>query len=89
MNKQQYCAGCYNDFYNRTGNSTTGKCWRSPATKIVTRFRLAWWTAPTEPGAFTKVKTLSCHHEPGRFAFEKKLPDFITKEERKRINANH
>lgn len=42
--------------------------------QVVTRFRIDWWTRPTEPGAFRKVKTLSCHHAPGKYAHYDKLP---------------
>ena len=85
--KQSYCEGCRNDFYNKPGNSTSGHCWSLDNAKIVTRYRLGWWTRPDEPGAFKKVTTLSCHHEPGQFAFQESLPNFVTAEERKRIEG--
>jgi hypothetical protein len=74
--KQQYCKGCRDDFYNESGNSDTGCCWSLPNAEVVTRYRLHWWTQPTVPGAFTKVTTLTCHYEPGQFAFYKELPHF-------------
>ena len=74
--KQQFCAGCRNDFYNHGDASRTGQCWSLPTAKEVTRFRLGWWTTPDTPGAYTEVRTLDCHHEPGRFAFHEKLPPF-------------
>ena len=45
----------------------------SPA-KLVTRWKLAWWTTPDAPGAYQEVKTYSCHNEPGRYAFHQQLP---------------
>ena len=75
--KREYCAGCRDDFYNEQGgkNSMSGKgCWSLENADVVTRYRLHWWTAPTVPGAFAKVTTNSCHHEPGQFAFYKELP---------------
>ena len=74
--KKLFCCGCRDDFYNKPGNSTAGECWRLKSAKTVTRYRLGWWTRPTEAGAFTKVETLNCHYEPGRFAFKERLPDF-------------
>jgi hypothetical protein len=75
MDKEQFCAGCRNDYYNHDGNGMDGgKCWSLKDAQVVTRYRLHWWTAPTVPGAYTEVQTLDCHHEPGQFAFHKELP---------------
>ena len=71
-----YCAGCRYDHYNQPANSTTGRCWLLETAEAVTRYKLAWWTEPGQHGAFKKVETNSCHHEPGKFAFYEKLPDF-------------
>jgi hypothetical protein len=83
--KVHLCEGCRNNFYNQAGNSTTGRCWSMENAKVVTRYRLGWWTQPTQPGAYAKVTTLSCHHAPGQYALHEELPDFITSEERNRI----
>lgn len=72
--KRQYCSGCRNNFYNQSGNSTSGECWSLKDSKVVTRYRIGWWTNPDEPGAFTKVKTLSCHHATGRYAHYENPP---------------
>ena len=77
--KQQYCTGCRDDFYNHRdepGFDGATKCWSLKTAKVVTRYRLHWWTAPTVPGAFTKVTTLSCHNAPGKYAHYEKLPTF-------------
>ncbi len=75
MAKQEYCVGCRSDFYNhRTGFDGATKCWSLKDAKVVTRYRIGWWTVPTQPGAFTKVKTLSCHHAPGQYGLYEQLP---------------
>lgn len=72
--KKDHCSGCRNDFYN--GNNTLGvkECWSFKSAKVVTRHRINWWTQPTQPGAFRKVKTLGCHHAPGKYADYEELP---------------
>lgn len=77
QDKQQYCSGCRDDHYNQRGNSTTGECWNLKTAKVVTRYRIGWWTTPTEPFAFRKVTTLSCHNAAGRYAHYEQLPDFV------------
>ncbi len=76
MRSTKKCAGCRENFYN--GNNELGikECWLLKDAKIVTRYKIHWWTQPTKPGAFTKVKTYSCHSEPGQFAFYEALPEF-------------
>jgi hypothetical protein len=83
--KQRFCRGCRDDYYNQPGHSTTGECWSLKNARVVTRYRLGWWTQPTQPGAFEKVTTLSCHYAPGRYVQEEKLPDFVSREERARV----
>lgn len=70
----KYCAGCRDNFYNGQANFSCFGCWSLKDAKVVTRYRIGWWTAPTEPGAFVKVKTYDCHHAPGRYAHYEKLP---------------
>ena len=67
------CVGCRDNFYNGQG---AAECWAYKDAQVVTRYRLGWWTPPTEPGAFTEVITLNCHHAPGQYAHYKALPDF-------------
>lgn len=74
--KERYCAGCIDDFYNHRdvpGFDGAIKCWSLDRGEVVTRYRLHWWTAPSAK-AFQKVTTLSCHREPGQFAFYTELP---------------
>lgn len=75
--KLKLCRGCRDDYYNHGGHAMNGQhCWSLPDAKPVTRFRLHWWTAPTVPGAFTEVETLSCWTAPGKYSHYKELPDF-------------
>lgn len=91
---RKYCNGCRDDFYN-TGRDDFGgsgdtqshvrECWSLKTAKVVTRYRLGWWTQPTSRKAFAKVKTHDCHHAPGRYAHYKALPDdLLTPKERAR-----
>jgi len=76
-NKQQYCSGCCNDFYNHRnepGFDGATKCWSLKDAKVVTRYRIGWWVEPTSARTFEKVKTLDCHHATGRYAHYKELP---------------
>lgn len=66
-NKQQYCGGCRNDYYNRPGNSDTGDCWSLETAKVVNRTRVGWWEKP--PYKWKPVKTLDCYHTPGVYAW--------------------
>ena len=74
--QRDLCRGCRDDFYNEAGHSESGECWSLKTATVVTRFKLDWWTAPTVPGAFTKLTTNSCHHAPGRYQLYEKLPSF-------------
>jgi len=73
--KLRYCVGCVNDFYNRGGNSNTGRCWCLAQAEIVTRFQIGWWTQPTSPTAYRKVLTLACHRAPGQYALHEAMPE--------------
>ena len=70
---KSFCSGCRDNFYNGQGAS---ECWSYRSAKTATRYRINWWTAPTEPGAFTKVKTFTCHKAPGKYAHYDELPSF-------------
>jgi len=76
MKSTATCAGCGDNFYNGHNNLGVTKCWKLKAARAVRRWRLGWWTTPTTEGAFTEVKTYSCHHETGKYAFYEHLPSF-------------
>ena len=73
------CVGCRDNFYNGNNSIGVSECWSLKTARVVFRWRLHWWTAPTASGAFVQVKTYDCHHEPGQYAFEKELPDHAVK----------
>ncbi len=78
MIKPESCRGCRNDFYNgrqNVGGST--RCWSAETGEMVTRYRIHYMTAPTEKGAFTKVKVPSCYHQANGYVFRDRLPDFV------------
>jgi len=77
MKDKQYCIGCDSDFYN--GNNPYGvkECWNFKTAKIVTKFRIGWWTPMDKADRFQKVKTHNCHTESGRFAFLDKMPEHL------------
>lgn len=82
----KYCAGCRDDYYNHGGNGMDGKgCWSLKDAKVVTRYRIHWWTQPTVPGAFTKVRTNSCHYATGRYAHYEALPSFAVLAPKRRV----
>ncbi len=72
----KHCSGCRDDFYNRRG-AAAGPCWMAKDAKIVTRYRIYYLTAPTEKGAFTKVRVPNCYHQVNSHVFYEKLPDFV------------
>ena len=69
------CVGCRNHAYNQ-GLHGIKECWSLAGAKVVTRYRIGWWTEPTQPGAFRKVKTYQCHSAPGQYADYDKIPYF-------------
>lgn len=75
---KQLCRGCRNNYYNGEG---ADECWCYPNAKVVTRYKIGWWTQPTEPGAYREVQTLDCHHATGQYAMHETLPDFVKPEE--------
>lgn len=70
MGDMRNCKGCRDDYYNGTGAK---QCWMLPKAAMVKRWRIGTWTQPTQPGAFTEVRTYSCYHQEGQH-FSKDLP---------------
>ena len=66
------CIGCRDNYYNGYGAQ---ECWLLAKAKLVKRWRIQWWAAPTEPGALTQVETYNCHHAPGKYALYETLPN--------------
>ena len=78
------CSGCRNDFYNGQNKFGVRECWSFKTAEVCTRWRIDWWTQADAPAAFQEVRTLSCHHAPGRYAHYKQLPSFAVKPIRRR-----
>lgn len=74
------CAGCTDDVYNH-GLGGAKECWSLKSAKMVTRYRLHWWTQPTVPRAFHEVRVPTCYRKPGQFAYYERLPDFVKAED--------
>ena len=74
MKSTEFCQACTDNFYNGNNPLGVNHCLSLKSARVVKRWRLHWWTAPTVPGALVEVKTYNCHHEPGRYAFSKELP---------------
>ena len=76
------CKGCRDDFYNGRQNISGNECWLLKKAKLVTRWKVGWWTDPCSSGAFLEVKTYDCHREPGQYGFYEKLPPHAVKPRR-------
>lgn len=76
----KHCNGCRDDFYNRSELSPDGRCWHRQTAKVITRYAIGTWTAPTQQGAFTEVRKPDCYHQPGTHYYNK-LPDFVRRED--------
>ena len=74
MAKQDHCRGCRNDFYNGQNDLGVKKCWSFKGARVVTRYRIGWWTAPTSKKSYRKVRTLDCHHATGKYMDYKSIP---------------
>lgn len=77
MSDLQYCNGCHNDFYNGKNPMGIKECWSLKTAKVVTRYRIGWWTPPTSRDAFQKVTTHDCHRAPGKYQDSEKLPEHL------------
>ncbi len=84
MKCTKMCRGCRSDFYNGQG---ADECWSLKGAKVVTRWRIHWWTAPDLPRAFQEVRTYDCHHETGQFGFYETLPNFAVEPQRLKAKA--
>lgn len=81
MISREACRGCYEDFYNREE-----RCWLAKTGTMITRYQIHYLTAPTEKGAFTKVKKPSCYRQVNSNMFYNQLPDFVKPSDLNRAN---
>ena len=78
MISREACRGCRDDYYNVPGNALDGnRCWSAKTSTMVTKYRIHYMTAPTQKGAFTKVRVPSCYHQVNSYVFYKELPSFV------------
>jgi len=61
--KKDHCSGCQDDFYNGNNPLKIEECWNLKTAKLVTRFKIYWWTPMDKASNFTEVKVLSCYHD--------------------------
>lgn len=81
------CHGCRDDFYNgRTNLDGSDRCWSAKTGKMMTRYRIYYMTAPTQKGAFTKVRAPSCYHQVNNCVFYNSLPSFVKPSDLNRAN---
>lgn len=76
MNKS-HCAGCREDFYNRSELAVDGKCWMRDEAKIVTRYRTGTWTMPLSPRAFAEVRVPNCYRQTGVVFTDRPHPEAV------------
>lgn len=74
---KQYCVGCKDDFYNSKNDLGVKECWSYEHAKVVTKYRIGWWTPQDKVENFAKVTTHNCHCESGSFAFYDELPKHL------------
>jgi hypothetical protein len=61
-NKQKYCSGCRNNFYNGNNDLGVSKCWSLANAKVVWRKFVHVDQVP--PWNNKPERTLSCHSRP-------------------------
>jgi len=59
---KKMCAGCYNDHYNKPGNSIDGECWLFANAKVIPRKKVHVNQAP--PWTWPAVPTMTCYRVP-------------------------
>lgn len=61
--KRKHCSGCRQNFYNGNNNLGIKECWSLAKAKLVTRYKIYWWTAMDKASNFTEVRVLSCYSD--------------------------
>lgn len=57
---EKHCSGCYDDHYNREGNSISGRCWMRDKAQMVTRIEVPIDMRPPY-SKLPKVKRPDCY----------------------------
>ena len=82
MIKRDECRGCHDDFYNGPDR----RCWSAESGTMMVRYQIYFMTAPTQKGAYTKVRKPSCYRQVNRNMFHNVLPDFVKASDLNRAN---
>jgi hypothetical protein len=77
------CHGCHDDFYNRSDS----RCWSAEKGTMMTRYQIYYMTAPTQKGAYTKVRKASCYRQVNGSVFHNTLPNFVKASDLNRANC--
>ena len=77
--KKEYCAGCYNNFYNGQNDLGINECWYFKKAKMVKKLRIGWWTPQDDANNFYEITTNSCNVSPGNYVDYDKLPEHLRK----------
>ena len=84
MISREACRGCYDDFYNGADR----RCWSAEKGTMMTRYQIYYLTAPTQKGAYTKVRKPSCYRQVNSYVFHNALPDFVKASDLNRANRS-
>jgi hypothetical protein len=63
LEKRKLCSGCTSNFYNGNNPLKIKECWHLSSAKLVTRYKIYWWTPMDKASNFTEVKVLSCYND--------------------------
>lgn len=70
------CNGCRNNFYNHSGNSSTGQCWSFETARMRYRWAINMQAPMGDRHSFRKVRVPDCFHGEGpyRDIYLRRLP---------------
>jgi hypothetical protein len=77
--KQAHCGGCRNNFYNHSGNSSTGHCWSLESAKLRWRWVINMQTPMDKKSRFYRKRVYTCYHGEGpyRDIYLLRLPEHL------------
>lgn len=61
--KLKHCVGCHDNFYNCSGNSSSGRCWSLASMKLVWKKEVSFDQRP--PWTQKAKRVPDCYHRPG------------------------
>jgi len=75
---KHFCIGCDDNFYNSNNTIGVKECWHFKDAKVMSKYRVGWWTPQDKKENFQKVTTLSCYTQSGSFAYYNELPSHLS-----------